>query len=229
VKIAYIQHVPVEGPGAVADWAAARGHSCNPIKPYRSDCRYPDLADFDLLVVLGGPMSVHDEGLYPWLVPEKRFLDQALEARKKIFGICLGAQLIASVLGGQVRKNPERELGWFPIELLAEAAGCASLNWLPNQLQVFHWHGETFDIPAGCKHLARSEACRNQIFAFDDHVLGLQCHFEVTPEGIRAMHDSCPDEFAPGTFVQSFENIMERREYFGAANQILYGILDRFV
>ncbi len=217
--------MPVEGPGTVVDWAAARGFSLHPIKSYRSDCRFPDIADFDLLVVLGGPMSVHDESIYPWLVPEKRFLEQVLKARKKIFGICLGAQLIASLLGGQVRKNHERELGWFPIELLAEAAHCPSLNWLPNHLQVFHWHGETFDIPPKCKNLARSEACQNQIFSFDDHVLGLQCHFEVTLDGIKAMHDSCPADFAPGKFVQSLQNIMERSEHFGSANEILYGIL----
>jgi GMP synthase-like glutamine amidotransferase len=123
MRIQSFEHVPFEGPAALADWARARGHSLDRTRVFAGQ-PLPRVQDVDLLFVMGGPMSVHDEAACPWLAPEKAFLRQAVERGVRILGICLGAQMLAEALGGEVRRNPGPEIGWFPVELLIE--NCAS-------------------------------------------------------------------------------------------------------
>jgi GMP synthase-like glutamine amidotransferase len=167
----------------------------------------PDIGEVDLLVVMGGPMSVNDEADLAWLVPEKRFIRQAIEEEKAVLGVCLGAQLIASAMGARVYPNREKEIGWFPVSSV-EAGAARSVFAFPPESPAFHWHGETFDLPAGAVHLARSAACENQAFQLGRRVIGLQFHLETTPGSARELAANCASELVPSRYVQSEEQIL---------------------
>lgn len=198
MNVHILQHVPWEGLGSIRSWLAARRATVHWTRFYESP-RLPEIADLDLVIALGGPMSVNDEAVLPWLTDEKRFVAEAIRAGTSVLGVCLGAQLIASALGARVYPARHKEIGWFDIERTSESG---SLFRLPKTVTVFHWHGETFDLPPGAVHLARSAACENQAFQIDTSVIGLQFHLETTPESADAIIAHGRDELVEGTFVQ---------------------------
>lgn len=227
MRIHCLQHVPFEGPSGIADWALRRGHSIATTHVYAGD-PLPAQAAFDWLVIMGGPMSVHDEADYGWLVPEKRFIGMSIAAGKTLIGVCLGAQLIAESLGARVARNPEKEIGWFPIELTEDGQSSPVFGFLPSALQVYHWHGETFELPPGAVHLARSAACEQQAFLYDGRVLGLQCHLESTPQSVADIVRHGADEIVPAAHVQTAERMLAASEQdYMQLNEALSGILDR--
>jgi GMP synthase-like glutamine amidotransferase len=195
VRIRVLQHVPHEGPAAIADWAASRGHAVATTRLDRGE-PLPDPDGFDALVVMGGPMSVNDEASHPWLAEEKRLLRDAIQGPRRILGVCLGAQLLAAALECRVYPTAESEIGWFPVTTRPGAARSRTFEAMPAEFTPFHWHGETFDLPAGALHLAGTAACPHQAFEieFDGGperggalALALQFHLEATEESVRAM------------------------------------------
>jgi len=167
---------------------------------------------------MGGPMSVNDEAAHPWLVEEKVLVADAIAHGRAVLGVCLGAQVIASALGCRVSANWEREIGWFPIEptLRGRASG------LDIDGPVFHWHGETFDLPAGATLLASSVGCVNQAFSLGPRVLGLQFHLEVTSADVQNMVEHGRPELTPSRFVQSEAEILSTPpERYEGANAVL--------
>ena len=171
-------------------------------------------------------MSAHDESKYSWLKAEKDLIGQAIATGKPILGVCLGSQLIADVLGSKVYKNSEPEIGWFPIELSEKAKSHELGRFIPPQVEVFHWHGETFDLPQGALHLASSQACENQAFVYGDRVLGLQFHLETTQETLEALVHGCANELtADRPFIQSPGQMLSDPHRFTRLNQILNSIL----
>lgn len=226
MKTHVLQHVPFEGLGAIERWLDARGSDVGWTRFHAGDV-LPSPEGIDLLVVLGGPMSVNDERVHRWLVDEKRFVARAIERGVPLLGICLGAQLIASALGAKVFPNAEREIGWGGIErALPASAGHA---WLPPRLDAFHWHGETFDLPYEAVHLARSTGCAHQAFAIGERAIGLQFHLETTPASARALIAHCPDDLAPGAFVQSAQAMLADAARFEAAHVALAALLAQLV
>ncbi|GAB4249506.1 MAG: type 1 glutamine amidotransferase [Acidobacteriota bacterium] len=220
------QHVPFEGAGAVADWAAEKGAAPAVVRWFAGERPEAPPGPATRVVVMGGPMSVHDEAQYPWLGAEKRWLREHLDRGGALLGICLGAQLAAELLGARVYPLGCREVGWFPVRRAPEAEDTAWGRALPPVFPAFHWHGETFDIPAGAVRLAASEACPNQAFVWEDRVLALQFHLEVQPEGARLLCRHCSGDLEPGRWVQSPAEMTDRSERFATAHRLLFRLLD---
>ena len=189
----------------------------------------PGLESFDFLLIMGGPMSVNDEAQFPWLVDEKKFVAQAVNAGKTIVGVCLGAQLIASVLGSRVYRNSEKEIGWFPVRLTQEGLRSRSFKGFPSEFTAFHWHGETFDIPAGAVRLAESGACANQAFEYDGRVVGLQFHLETDEASAGKLIENCGGEIKPAPFIQGAGEMMGKRERFEELSRSMETLLGNLV
>ena len=202
-----LQHVPFEGPGSIEAWLNDAGWETTGTRFFHSES-LPDFQKLNFLIVLGGPMSVKDEATVPWLAGEKRFIRDAIAGGVPVLGICLGAQLIASALGADVRKNTQKEIGWFPVQGIPPAD--RSCYQFPASMDVFHWHGETFDLPAAAVHLARSEACENQAFQLGRSVIGLQFHLETTPGSAKELVEHCRSELVPARFVQNEKTLLEQ-------------------
>lgn len=224
MNIHILQHVPFEGAGSIEEWAMANGHTTSTTRFYAQE-PFPPLERFEMLVVLGGPMSIHDVHLYSWLRGEKWFVRQVIEAGKAVLGICLGAQLIAEVLGAEVYQGEQKEIGWHPIELdrqfVHHQLGCE----LPPQMTVFHWHGETFRLPAGTQRIASSEACENQGFIYDERVIALQFHLETTPASAQNLIDYCGDELLDAPYIQSASEILENDQHYAVIRQSMQQIM----
>jgi len=194
----YLQHVPFEGLGSIESWLKANEYEITGTKFYES-ANLPNPDEVDLLVIMGGPMSVNDEVEFPWLTEEKQFIRDMIRKEKPVLGVCLGAQLIASALGARVFNNPVKEIGWFPVQ--GVAANKERYFQFPESLDVFHWHGETFDLPRGAIHLAWSAACKRQAFQYGSSVIALQFHLETTPRTARQLIEHCRDELVPAKYV----------------------------
>ncbi len=220
----YLQHVPFEGLGSIESWLESSGYSITSTKLFESTS-FPDLDEVDLVIAMGGPMSVNDEAEYPWLVPEKEFIRAAIEQGKPVLGICLGAQLIASAMGAKVYKNAEKEIGWFPVHGISQDS--VSLFSFPVSTQVFHWHGETFDLPSGARLLASSEGCVNQAFQLGACVIGLQFHLETTPESAHGLVENCRDELIASRYVQSEHEILGvDDDRYNSINSMMKSVLE---
>lgn len=225
MRIHYLQHVPFEGLGFIGRWADGNGHSVTRTALFEGEA-FPDLNKFDCLVVMGGPMGVNDESQNAWLTPEIRFIGQVIEAGKQTLGICLGAQLIAKALGARVFKNRQKEIGWHLVEATETASGSSMGGSFPPTFQAFHWHGDTFDLPTGAIHLARSEVCRHQAFSYGENVLSLQFHLESTRESIDSLISNCGDELVPEPYIQSEEMIRSQSELIAPSNELMKTILE---
>lgn len=221
----YFQHVPFETPGIIEEWSNRHDFSVSST-PFFRDPTIPVPESADWLVVMGGPMGIYDHDDYPWLAAEKKAIAQAIADGKVVLGICLGAQLIADVLGGRVRANAFKEIGWYPVFLNRTAMDHPLAGIFPPQWEAFHWHGDTFDIPEGARLLASSEGCRNQGFVYTDRVVALQFHLEVTRAGAQALVQNCADEIKPDAYVASPEEILSPDAPFEKSNDIMIRLLD---
>lgn len=222
LTVQVLQHVPFEGLGSIGGWLEERSLRIGWTRLFADDPP-PGLDGLDLLIALGGPMSVNDEARLPWLAVEKRVLREAIARGVPVLGVCLGAQLIASALGARVRRAGVPEIGWFPIEAVPGPDGTFRF---PAACTVFHWHGETFDLPEGAVRLARSGPCDNQAFQVARHVIGLQVHPEMTPDGAHALAAHCRDELVPGPYVHSEQELRATPvAHYHAANALMDEVL----
>lgn len=226
MNIHYLQHVAFEGLGSIGDWVRGGSHSLSATRLYLGELPQTT-EDIDLLVVMGGPMNIYEETRYPWLTEEKRFIERTIAADRRVLGICLGAQLVADVLGARVYASADREIGWFPIERMAAASACSAFASFPDRIEGFHWHGDTFDIPAGAVHVARSAGCANQAYVYDNRVVGLQFHLETTPASAQQLIAHCAEEIVEGHYIQTSQRMLENPHRFDAINRVMRGLLDR--
>jgi GMP synthase (glutamine-hydrolysing) len=226
MNIHYLQHVPFEGLGSIEDWVRRGGHTLSVTRFYDGD-PLPAAETLDLLVVMGGPMNIYEEASYPWLVGEKRFIEQVIAAGRRTLGICLGAQLIADALGAKVYANTDKEIGWFPVETTEAASGNSLFATFPQQLDAFHWHGDTFDIPAGALHVARSAGCANQAFVYDERVVGLQFHLETTPVSAQQIIAHSAGEIVEGRYIQTPQVMLADTRRFDTINLAMQELLGR--
>ena len=228
LKVHYFQHIAGEGFGSCYDYLKAHQAQITateffalPVELSLEIEALPQVEDVDLLIIMGGTMSVNDEANYPWLKIEKRWLRRYLALGKPAIGLCLGGQLIANALGAAVSKNAIQELGWTTVRKVQHVPqDCFAL---PEYFNVMQWHSETFEIPKGAIHLAENDVCRNQMYQIGKNVLGFQFHPEITPETLSLFLEN-DEELAlfSGTHVQT-ESELKRsaKTQFLQGNQLL--------
>ena len=222
MNVQVLQHVPFEGIGSIEAWLAERGAVVRTTRFYQSQ-ELPDLRSVDLVIAMGGPMSVNDQHEHPWLKQEKAFIKEAVGRGVAVMGVCLGAQMIASALGARVYANAHREIGWFPVQSVSSDPKAFRF---PRRASVFHWHGETFDLPTGAVHLAKSAGCKHQAFQIGSNVIGLQFHLEATPESVDQIIQHCRGELVAGTYVQTEQALRAVPDAaYGEINRLMAEIL----
>jgi GMP synthase-like glutamine amidotransferase len=195
------RHVVCEGPGYLAEYLQ---HKHIPFQLIAIDqgVAVPEHPEHTSgLIFMGGPMSVNDD--LPWIAQELALIRKAVATGVPVLGHCLGGQLIAKALGAQVTANPVQEIGWYPIERTDNTTAAEWLGNLARQVEVFHWHGETFSIPPGSQVILRSEFCAHQAFV-QGNILALQCHVEMTASMVMEWADLYRDEIEqPSASVQT--------------------------
>ncbi len=230
MHVQVLQHVPFEGLGSMRPWLERRGAAIHFTHLSKGEL-LPAHEGIDLVIAMGGPMSVNDEAEHPWLAAEKDWLAQAIERRVPTLGVCLGAQLIAEALGATVRPLGHKEIGWFEAEAVATAPDCFGF---PVRFPAFHWHGDTFELPANATHLARSRGCENQAFQVGRHVIGLQFHLETTHATMKGLISRLGHELTPGPWVQDAERMQAEppdsfRQIHDLIGQVLTYLMDEAV
>lgn len=224
MRIHSLQHVPFEDIGSMAEDFRNRNFPVSTTHWYRGDSA-PDLGSFDALIVMGGPMGIYDEAIHPWLADEKILIKNAIAAGKIVLGICLGAQLIADVLGAKVTRNAHKEIGWLPIAINTDATTHPIAQAFARNPNVFHWHGDTFALPPGAVHLASSEGCANQAYAYKDQVFGFQFHLETTPASAQALIEHCAEDIDGSRYTQSAQEILASGEKFVQINRAMSEVI----
>ena len=196
-----IEHIEPEGPWLIADALERAGVAIDLIRPYRGDAVPADLGAHRGLVVMGGPMSAASDDGFPSRGAELALMRDAVARGVPTLGVCLGAQLLAVAAGGAIRRGPVPEIGWGPVRLEAGAERDPLLAGIGGPLGVLHWHGETFDLPEGATHLARSDIYANQGFRVGPSAWGLQFHIEVDLAAVEGFMAAFGHEAPAGSAI----------------------------
>jgi GMP synthase-like glutamine amidotransferase len=184
-KALVIQHAATEGPGTIAPALRRFGLETHYVRIFKDERVPREVEGYHALIVLGGPMGVYEEAKYPFITDELYLVEKTLKAGLPLLGICLGAQVLAAAAGARVYRGRKKEIGWYPVRLTTEGQGDMLFLGLPEELNVFHWHGDTFDVPPGGTNLASSELYTNQLLRVGKNAYGIQFHLEVTSAMIR--------------------------------------------
>jgi GMP synthase (glutamine-hydrolysing) len=203
-KIWVIQHHPVENLGRIADALAASALAWQYVRSFAGQPVPKDMKGAGGLIVMGGPMGVYEQDRYPFLRDEIRLIEAALKDGKPVLGVCLGSQLLAAALGAKVVKGPAKEIGWYPVRLLAGARDDRLFGGAPDSFVALHWHGDVFDLPAGAVALAASERTPLQAYRYGENAYGLLFHIE-------------PDAAIVAGMVREFAGELEEAGVDGAA------------
>lgn len=227
MRFHWLQNVAFEDAAHVGVWAGQHGYDVTGTQLHAGQS-LSEVGNIDALAIMGGPMNIYQHRDYPWLPDEKRFIERAIRLGIPVVGVCLGAQLIADVLGAKVTQNAQIEIGWFDVTRTPEAADSRIAKALPERFLAFHWHGDTFEIPSGATRLAQSEACANQAFSYAQHVLALQCHLDYSAESIEKMLAHCGNELVEAPFIQGREQIAAHSAETESTREHLFALLDAF-
>jgi GMP synthase-like glutamine amidotransferase len=227
MRLHCIQHAPFEGPGEIENWCRDRGHVQTLTRQFSNEA-LPDPASIDGLVVLGGPMSVNDEQKVPWMRAEKEYIRRVIGLEIPILGICLGAQMIASALDAEVTVNTFKEIGWFDVDAVDDGVSGCGFRF-PRRFTAFHWHGETFALPAGGERIARSVGCENQAFRLGERILALQFHLEITARVVQELVTNCRQDLTVGRYVQGESQLLAApMDLYESANKIMRQLFDSY-
>lgn len=186
-QVLVIQHVACEPPGLIAEMLKARRAMIQFARPFRGERIPRRISDYAGLVVMGGPMGVHEQDRHPFLRHEVRLIEDALSHHRPILGVCLGSQLLAAALGASVTPGPQKEIGWHTVTLAQAAATDPLWHGLPESFSAFHWHGDVFELPRDATRLAWSKSTECQAYRYDQCAYGLLFHLEVTDRMVARM------------------------------------------
>lgn len=220
MSVLIIKNIVTEGPGTIEDFLRKEDIPFSIIELGLGEIP-PPLEGFDTLVIMGGPMGVYEMDKYPHLMIESRIIREAINRNMRVLGICLGAQMVAYCLGAEVYPGQEKEIGWYHIELTGDGLKDPFMRKLAihpqvgdfwRRFKVFHWHGDTFELPMSAMLLASSELYKNQAFRYGNNVYGFQFHIEVTKEILIDWFKDMPDR---DNIISETEKIYE--EYTGRA------------
>lgn len=221
MKVDVLQHVPFEGLGLIEEWGKTTNIEFNIHKLFKSS-KLPEASQVDLLIILGGPMSANDTQ-YDWITKERILILSLIEQKKPILGICLGGQQIAKALGSNILQGEYKEAGWLPIQTTTK-----KFDFLPDDMIVFHWHGEQFEIPKNAERLFTSEACKNQGFIYNHNVIGLQFHFESTRDSIYQLLEN-DRSFIDGSKYTQPEDEINQFETPSENKEVLFSLLNYLI
>lgn len=224
-EVLVFQHDPFEDLGTFAEVLEKQGANCRVIQLFHGEMPAEEWDRIQALIILGGPMGVHDEEQFPFLRWEKRIIRAAIDEAVPLLGVCLGAQLIAATLGATVYHGPVKEIGWSPISVTPHGQMDSLLGYLPENATVFQWHGDGFDLPSGAIRLASSVNYENQAFRLGKNIYALQFHLEVTPPMIERWIDVRSKDLAQAPYVSPEKIRADTQSY--AANLKYYG--ERFL
>ena len=226
MRMHIIQHDDLVVPGTIIDWAEQEQIDYEVTKIHKGES-LPAIDSFDLVIVLGGRMGANDDALYDWLLEEKAFLQHAVSANKYVLGICLGAQLLAEVLGGRAYPNTAKEIGWWPVSFTRETCGTL-LEGLSGIMPLMQLHGDTVELPNKAENFASSEATVNQAFIVGDRVVGLQFHPEVDRVGLTPLAMAVSKEAGAGRFIQQPTDYLAQDSHFATSKQVMGQLLGNF-
>jgi GMP synthase (glutamine-hydrolysing) len=218
-NILVIKQVEHEGPGLIESIFTANGWSLKTVELSQGEKLPSDFDETGALVVLGGPMNVYEEKQHPYLKEEESLIRKALIEEIPVLGICLGAQLLAKTCGARIKKAPRKEIGWYKVEKTSDGKGDTLFNKGPDQIQVFQWHEDTFDVPQGAVLIAEGRDCKNQAFRVGQNAYGFQFHIEVTEDMIRNWLQSGQDGVTVEKILRDTKKVWE--SYHMEAKRIL--------
>lgn len=219
MKLHVLQHAEGEGLGSLKEWFVQQGAQ---IKTTRVDLHepFPKQDDIDWLIIMGGPMSAYEDDKYSWLKTEKEFIKEAIDQNKKVLGICLGGQLIASALGANVYANAEQEIGWYSILKTHDIA-----TWLPKESQLLCWHGDCFTLPENATSFANSAITKHQGFCISPRVWALQFHIEAHEDTTETFFKVSGSRLPEGDYIQHLDSLFSSKHLY-TSRKIAYKLLE---
>jgi GMP synthase-like glutamine amidotransferase len=228
IRVHAFFHVSFERLGSIYDWLSEHDCKLTSTNFFDQSAKLPDASNIDMLIVMGGPMSVCDEASHQWLKEEKKFIADFIAAGKPVLGICLGGQLLADVLGAKVFKNKQKEIGWFDVNFTEDFLKCSGFSHLPQAMKLFHWHGDAFELPSSAIRIGSSEATVNQGFIYNDKVLALQFHPEATISACKELRNNCLEELKEESpYIQCTKRISEGSHlYSEGGRQFVFDIMN---
>lgn len=222
MRLAVILHCNFEGPAYIADWAAENGHELDEIHIYKDGIMPED--EYDGYIFMGGNMSSNDHNELFWLLDEKQFISNLIRANKKVLGICLGAQLVASAVGCKVVPMPQKEIGWYDVILAKDRDIIPEFDII----ETLHWHGEEIIPNDKIQIIGKSAQCDVQIFKVNDNCYGFQCHLEQTMDSLIDLYAHCFDDLDDNPSTQDHDNLFDSDDIFDANNELLSNFLNNF-
>lgn len=224
MRVHFLANMPKAGVGNIEYWANERGYDLSGTNLYEQFV-WPDISSFDLLVVLGGiPQECEI-----WLKDEIAFISDAIHAGRKVVGMCLGSQLLAEALGGKLVPHTHSESGWLPVNLNEVGSRSELLKGVSKKTSLYFFHRNTFILPATCSLLGSTEGCKNQIFSWNDQVIGFQAHPEMLPETMRNLWQHKSKSLPDGEYNQMVGTDSEELVKIGAARQFMFQVLDNLM
>jgi len=227
-----LKHIAIEGPGTIGEYFQKKGYPCRIIELENGEGIPTDLSQVTGVIVLGGPMNVYEEEQYPFLTEENQFITTVLEKEIPFLGICLGSQLLAKAAGAKVMKAPIKEIGWRMIEQTHDGQRDPLFTGLLEQLIVFQWHEDTFELPWEAQLLSTSTVVRHQAFKVGKHAYGLQYHLEVTPEIIESWikeYFKIDDVNRSVEGKKMMDQYRQLQKQFHAQSQVIYKNFERII